>query len=36
MGPRVGECIAPGVSTVKGSALQMATTLAMYGSTRKT
>lgn len=35
-GARVGECIAPGVSTAKGSALQMATTLAMCGSTRKT
>lgn len=31
MGPRVEGCIAPGVSTAKGSALQMATTL-----TRKT
>lgn len=36
MGPRVEGCITAGVSTAKGSALQMATTLVMCGPTRKT
>lgn len=36
MGPRVEGCITPGVSTAKGSALQMATTLVVCGSARKT
>lgn len=36
MGPLVEGSITPGVSTAKGSALQMATTLAMCGPARKT